>query len=85
MKKFLIFFILFKIITPFQYTYIRENSNDPLGKIPICIGENIEGIKCSEIPIDLAYSYLLISPNFYSIKDLKGTDYCQEFINCYSL
>ena len=81
MKKFLIFFVLFKIITPFQYTYIRENSNDPLGKIPICIGENIEGIKCSEIPIDLAYSYLLISPNFYSIKDLKGTDYCQEFIN----
>ena len=84
MEKIIIFFFLFKIIFSFQYTYIRKNISDPLAKIPICIGDNQETIKCSEIPIDLTYPYVLVSPKFYSLKSLKdsnGADYTHEFIN----
>jgi hypothetical protein len=84
MNNIFIFYLLFKLAFSFQYTYIREKLTDPLLKVPICIGENEETIKCSEIPIDLTYPYVLISPNFYldkSIKDNKGVNYFQEFID----
>lgn len=75
MKKILIFLILFQII------YIRKNINDPFAKIPICLGEKREEIKCPEIPIDLTYSYILLSPKVYSIKNYEGENYIQEFMN----
>ena len=86
-EKILIFLIFFQTIFSFEYTYnIKniKNISDPLAKIPICIGDNQDNIKCSEIPIDLTYPYVLISPKLYSdksIKDIKGADYTQDFIN----
>ena len=82
MKKFLLFFILFKIIFSYQYTYIRKNYSDPLAQVPLCIGNKRENIKCHEIPIDLTYSYILLSPKDYIINDnSKREEYTQEFIN----
>ena len=84
MKKIFIFYILFQLIFSFQYTYVRKNISDPLAKMPICIGENADNIKCSEIEIDLTYPYILLSPKFYFDKflnDFKLTDYTQEFLD----
>ena len=84
MKKLIYFFILIHIAFPFEYTYIRKNISDPLAKIPLCVGENKDNLKCSEITIDLTYPYVLISPNFHYdnvIKNIKGADYTQEFID----
>ena len=83
--KIISFFILIELIFSLQYTYVRKNSTDPLVKIPICIGENQENVKCSEISIDLTYPYILISPNFYYDKSINDVDiredYTQEFID----
>ena len=83
MKKIFIFFILYQLIFSFQYTYIRKNISDPLAKMPFCIGENQDNVKCSELVIDLTYPYILISPmHFDKFKnDFKIADYTQEFID----
>lgn len=84
MKNIFILYILFGAIFSFQYTYKRQNYSDPLAKIPICVGEIQENIKCLEIPVDLTYPYVLLSPKFYfdkSIKDIKNASYTQEFID----
>ena len=80
MVKLIFLFILFHLYCSFEYTYTRKNISDSLAKIPLCIGENQDNLKCSEITIDLTYHYVLISPNFYydeTIKDIRGADYTQ--------
>lgn len=83
-KNIILYFILFQTVFSFQYIYERKNNSDPLAKIPVCLGDNQENIKCLEFPIDLTYPYVLISPNFYYDKSLKNkndVDYNQELID----